>query len=289
MTLVSVRVEGFPSPDAKTIMEVMVDDEIERISANLSEDERHDREIALVPNQLKKLMIQRKTKLKELVGDIQLADDDVEEDPKKVLRVKSMPVNEESTPVERGSRMAIKVFGRQVSEDSTLVEREKHKCREYEKAADYGCNTVVPAVCCMNGFLRKENHQQREDDCEKKLMVKGRSNLSCKERLLPRRKAALYSTGHRGEVCGVQFLVRFNAGIDHKLLSTFKRERVDKPSRNLWCDLTAKENQLQSGNNSLDVTVNRRDVKEAVTRTKQRVRRNLGMRDDFFGEYSLPT
>ena len=159
MMLVSVRVEGFPSPDAKTIMEVMVDDEIERISANLSEDERHDREIALVPNQLKKLMIQRKTKLKELVGDIQLADDgddDEEEDPKKVLRVKSMPVNEESTPVERGSRMAIKVFGRQV--------REKHKCRKSEKAADYGCNTVVPAVCCMNGFL-KDEIQQKEDDC----------------------------------------------------------------------------------------------------------------------------
>ena len=130
----------------------------------------------------------------------------------------------------------------------------------------------------MNGFLRKENHQQREDDCEKKLMVKGRSNLSCKERLLPRRKAALYSTGHRGEVCGVQFLVRFNAGIDHKLLSTFERERFDKSSQDIWCD------QVEVG--SLDVTVNRRDVKEAVTRTKQRVRRNLEMRDDFFGEHS---
>ena len=73
-------------------------------------------------------------------------------------------------------------------------------------------------------------------------------------------------------------MVRFNAGIDHKLLSTFERERVDKSSQDIWCD------QVEVG--SLDVTVNRRDVKEAVTRIKQRVRRNLWMRDDFFGEYS---
>ena len=39
--------EGFPSPDAKTIMEAMQDDESERTSANLSEDERQDREICL--------------------------------------------------------------------------------------------------------------------------------------------------------------------------------------------------------------------------------------------------
>ena len=258
--------EGFPAPDAKTIMEAMEDDESEKLV-----------EVVCVPggersvgNSHDELELEL-----ELVGDVQLADDDEdneEEDAKNmfVLRIKSIPVNEESTPVERGGRMAIKVCGRQV--------REEHKCRESERSADYGCNTVVPAVCCMNGFLREENHQQREDDCEKKLMVKGRSNLSCKERLLPRRKAALYSTGHRGEVCGVQFLVRFNAGIDHKLLSTFERERVDKSSQDIWCD------QVEVG--SLDVTVNRRDVKEAVTRTKQRVRRNLGMRDDFFGEYS---
>ena len=45
--MASVRVEGFPSPDAKTIMEAMQDDESERTSANLSEDERQDREICL--------------------------------------------------------------------------------------------------------------------------------------------------------------------------------------------------------------------------------------------------
>ena len=40
--MASVRVEGFPAPDAKTIMEAMEDGESERTSANLSEDERQD-------------------------------------------------------------------------------------------------------------------------------------------------------------------------------------------------------------------------------------------------------
>ena len=134
--------EGFPAPDAKTIMEAMEDEESEKLvdvmcvpSGERSVGNSHDElELEL-----------------ELVGDVQLADDE-EEDAKNehehILRVKSIPVNEESTPVERGGRMAIKVCGRQV--------REEHKCRESERAADYGCNTVVPAVCCMNGFLRKK-------------------------------------------------------------------------------------------------------------------------------------
>ena len=52
--------EGFPAPDAKTIMEAMEDDERERTSANLGEDERQDREIALVSDQRKRLMVQMK-------------------------------------------------------------------------------------------------------------------------------------------------------------------------------------------------------------------------------------
>ena len=159
MTLVSVRVEGFPSPDAKTIMEAMEDDESEKL-VDVIWVLGGERPVVNLSERLAELLrVQRKTTSQELVGDIQLADDDEcdeKEDPKKVLRVKSMPVNEEFTPVERGSRMAIKVFGRQV--------REKHKCRKSEKAADYGCNTVVPAVCCMNGFL-KDEIQQKEDDC----------------------------------------------------------------------------------------------------------------------------
>ena len=183
--------EGFPAPDAKTIMEAMEDDESEKLVdvmcvpggeqsvVNLSEMRRRLTSIA-------------EGSSRELVGDIQLADDDEdneEEDAKNllwkehVLRVKSIPVSKESTSVELGSEMAIKVFDRQV--------REEHECIKLKRQQTIG------GFCCMNGFLSKENHQQKEDDYEKKLMVKGRSNLSCKERLLPRGRAALYSTGQK--------------------------------------------------------------------------------------------
>ena len=80
--MVSVRVEGFPSPDAKKKMEVMVNDESEKTSADLSEDKQQDQEIALVDHKRKQLMIKGKycnsVELQELVGDVQLA---VEEEP----------------------------------------------------------------------------------------------------------------------------------------------------------------------------------------------------------------
>ena len=50
--MASVRVEGFPSPDAKTKMEAMVKGESEKILADLNEDERQDREIAFGAKQL---------------------------------------------------------------------------------------------------------------------------------------------------------------------------------------------------------------------------------------------
>ena len=78
--MASVRVEGFPSPDAKTTMEAMEEDESEWTSADLSEDERQDREIALVFDQLEGLMVRREMTSRELVEDIQLADDDVDEE-----------------------------------------------------------------------------------------------------------------------------------------------------------------------------------------------------------------
>ena len=91
--MASVRVEGFPSPDAKTTMEAMVDDESERSvdvslgclqvylrtqrrlspMVHLSEDERQNRGIAVGAKQL---VVKEKTTSKELVGEIQLADDD---------------------------------------------------------------------------------------------------------------------------------------------------------------------------------------------------------------------
>ena len=266
--------EGFPSPDAKTIMEAMEDDESERTSADLSEDERQDREIALVFDQLERLMVRRKMTSRELVEDIQLADDDEDDEEEEaknllweehVLRVRHMQVSEESTSVELGSKMAMKVFERQVGEE--------HECRESKE------RQIVGEFCCVSGFLRKESHQQKEDDYGEKLRIKGRSNLSYRERLLSRERAAVCSTGHRREFCGVRFLVRFDAKIGSKLLSTV--ERVDKASQDRCGDL------VEVG--SLEVTVDRGDVKEAVTRTKQRVRRDPWMQDDFFGEYLGPS
>ena len=78
--MVSVRVEGFPSPGAKIKMEAMVKEESEKTLADLSEDERQDREIAFGA-----------AGLQELVGDVQLA---VEEEPKEALHVKDMPARE---------------------------------------------------------------------------------------------------------------------------------------------------------------------------------------------------
>ena len=59
---------GFPAPDAKTIMEAMEDGESERTSANLGEDTRQDREIALVSDRRKRLMVQMKM-MKEFITD----------------------------------------------------------------------------------------------------------------------------------------------------------------------------------------------------------------------------
>ena len=87
--MASVRVEGFPSPGAETKMEAMVKDDSEKRMADLSEDERQDREIAFGATQ---------PLLQKLVGDVQLA---VEEEPKEALHVKDMPARENQTPVER--------------------------------------------------------------------------------------------------------------------------------------------------------------------------------------------
>ena len=77
--MASVRVEGFPSPDAKTMMEAMVKGESEKILADLSEDERQDREIAFGTTQS---VVKGDKMLQELVGDVQLA---VEEEPIKLF------------------------------------------------------------------------------------------------------------------------------------------------------------------------------------------------------------
>ena len=93
--------EGFPSPDAKTMMEAMEKGESEKILADLSEDERQDREIALDTTQSVvkgNTLINSDKVLQELVGDVQLA---VEEEPSEALHA-----NDEMSPGLMTSLMA---------------------------------------------------------------------------------------------------------------------------------------------------------------------------------------
>ena len=136
--------EGFPSPDAKTMMEAKVNSESEKILTDLSEDERQEREIAFGTTQS---VVKGDKMLQELVGDVQLA---VEEEPIEALHMNDEP----------GTSLMAK--GEVAREESTSVEREEHdvvhrkRCRHCESAADYGCRqkessdeeTAVPAVFC---------------------------------------------------------------------------------------------------------------------------------------------
>ena len=162
--MASVRVEGFPSPGAETKMKAMVKEESEKTLADLSEDERQDREIAFGATQ---------PLLQELVGDVQLA---VEEEPKEALHVKDMPAKENQTSVEREKH------------ELTGLVVYRRRCRQCENAADYGCRrrksseeeTAVPAVCCDSGFL-KEKYQLHSTTM---LVVAGTRYLAIEVRLL---------------------------------------------------------------------------------------------------------
>ena len=168
--------------------------------------------------------------LQELVGDVQLA---VEEEPSegqegmKVSNMESCVMfhanddPEHQSPIKNPGKsrteglmtslMATLRREESTSEkvarvDSTSVEREKHdvvhrkRCRHRESAADYGCRhgkslkveTAMSAVCCGYGFLKDDN-QQKEDDCQKKLVVKDKKILSYEVRVLSS-EDTLYST-----------------------------------------------------------------------------------------------
>ena len=95
--MASVRVEGFPSPDAKTMMEAMVKGESEKILADHSEDERQEREIAFGTTQS---VVKDSKRLQELVGDVQLAEEaGPQEEREEGLHVKDMPAKESQTSV----------------------------------------------------------------------------------------------------------------------------------------------------------------------------------------------
>ena len=130
--------------------------------------------------------------------------------------------------------------------------------------------TAVPAVCCGHGFL-KDDIQQKEDDCQKKLVVKDKRNLSYEERLLSS-EATLYSTG---------FMVRSDARIDHESLLLASKERVEKSSQDI--EVVPVDTLLVAEGHA-----DRGDVKEAVTRIQQQVRSTRGAFEDFFGEYFSP-
>ena len=128
--MASVRVEGFPSPDAKTMMEAMVKGESEKILADLSEDERQDREIAFGTTQS---VVKDDKMLQELVGDVQLA---VEEEPIKALhmndepgtslRARLMPfAREESTSVEQEERDVVHRKGVDIVREQQIMGADK--------------------------------------------------------------------------------------------------------------------------------------------------------------------
>ena len=128
--MASVRVEGFPSPDAKTMMEAMVKGESEKILADLSEDERQDREIAFGTTQS---VVKGDKMLQELVGDVQLA---VEEEPIKALhmndepgtslRARLMPfAREESTSVEQEERDVVHRKGVDIVREQQIMGADK--------------------------------------------------------------------------------------------------------------------------------------------------------------------
>ena len=83
--------EGFPSPGVETITEAKAKDDSEKTLADLSEDEREDREVA-----------SGAAGSQELVGDVQLAvEEGLPEEPEEGLQVKAKPAPEEPTPAER--------------------------------------------------------------------------------------------------------------------------------------------------------------------------------------------
>ena len=126
--------------------------------------------------------------------------------------------------------------------------------------------TVVPAVCCDNGFLIKDN-QQVEDDCQKKLVVKTSSNSSCET---------------RGMMYSMIFISRPDTRTDYESVSLASKERTGKSSQDI--EMVPVDTLLVS-----EVHADKGDVKEAVTKIKQQVRRTRGAFEDFFGEEFNPS
>ena len=85
--------------------------------------------------------------------------------------------------------------------------------------------TAVPAVCCGHGFL-KDNDQQKEDDCQKKLVLIGKKSLSYEVKWMSL-EATLYST---------RFMPRLERGTGYESALLALERRVLKSSQDVrWC------------------------------------------------------
>ena len=82
--------------------------------------------------------------------------------------------------------------------------------------------TAVPAVCCGHGFL-KDDIQQKEDDCQKKLVLIGKKSLSYEVKWLSL-EAALYST---------RFMPRTEQGTGYESALLSLEKRVLKSSQDV--------------------------------------------------------
>ena len=114
--------------------------------------------------------------------------------------------------------------------------------------------TAVSAVCCGNGFLKDDN-QQKEDDCQKKLVVKDKKILSYEVRVLPS-EDTLY---------GTWFMFRLENGTDHELALLVLEKRVLKSRQGVVMVPV----DVPLVNESL---VTKEDAKEAMTRIQKQIR-----------------
>ena len=260
--MTSVRVEDFPSPGVKTIAEVKAKDDIEKILADLSEDERENSRIA-----------SGAAGSQELVGDVQLAgpiadaamEEGPPEEPEEGLQVKVKPAPEEPTQAEREQH---ELMGHVVY---------RSWCRHCVNAAGYGHKhvksseeeTALPMICCDYGFLKDDD--QREDDCQTMLVVKDKKTSSYAATFVESKGATEYST---------RFMTGFIRGLGWKRVS-FKsdnepallalKKRVVESSQDI--EMVPWESPV--GDHAANG-----DAEEAVKKIKQQIRKMKGSLED---------
>ena len=116
--------------------------------------------------------------LQELVGDVQLArltaDVAVEEEPMEATHVKDMFKVETELMLRTSWRAKLKPVAR---EESTSVEQRERDVVHGKGVDIVRMQQTVEGFCCGHGFL-KDDIQQKEDDCRKKLVLRDKKSLS---------------------------------------------------------------------------------------------------------------